>query len=490
MVRNWRFMAGLLLVLPALAFGARLEIDLDRTQTELGHAISAEIRGDGLAESLHGLSVQSLEQDFGVVIHEYSSSGPTPDHPAGESQLLTLRLYPRRTGRLMLSALRLGELRTTTHAIDVSDGATGGKPITLATSVSSASVWARQQVIVQVEITTPDRFASLHVDPVDVPGFEAIPLPPSRQHANSGGEARTVLRAGWALFALTAGSRSVALPPIKYRLGGKFQRVYYLPHVQLDVQALPPYLPPVIPVGRVSMTSTLESPGLLNTGEVAYWNLTLSGDALPPHWLPPVLRQIKPGDRLDILPAESRRTATPDNKGVHGRTVHQIPVKPLANGWLALPQIRIQYFDPDSGRLVTVAHAPPAAFVLSTAWRFTLGALFVLLAFVIGARLLRYLRGRLHYRRKRREALECLADAQDTPGLRRALAMLADAEDWPGNQSISAWAVRWRRRFRTGPGFPALLARLSSACYSAVPDPDLTGLKHQLLQVLAAPRRL
>lgn len=458
----------LLLTLALLPFTAvaapQLSLIVNKTETQLGKPLRAELVAVDSGQALAALDLQPLRENFGVVTEESASNLSDSRWPGQSVQVLRLLLYPRQTGELRLPVLRLGETHSEAQNILVSDGSISGAPIGVVTHLSTNSPWERQRVVLQLEVTTPDLFSALEAAaPLQAPDFDVEPLPREREQRGAGAEKRAVLRLGWVLSPRTAGSHNIDLPAIRYNLSGRAERIYYFPTARLHVRPLPPYVPPTLPVGKVSVTSSLSSNDVLYPDTLTYWTVTVDGETVTPRGLPPILRQLESGDRLRFLAIDSQRTWQAETR--RSQVVHHIPFKPLASGRLALPELHLQYFDPDTGRLVRINHTPPRPWVLSLTWRVVIGAVLALLASGLLVLLFRVVRRALQHHRERNAALAAIRRAKDARQLRQALESVAHAEGFPPNLSLREWAAHWRARHRANPDFDHLVSRLSRACY-------------------------
>ena len=483
-----------LLLLPAVALaGQHLQLVVADDQVELGRPVQAEILAMDFDRSLDSIELQPWKKNFGVVIK--APAEPVEDRRwSGQAvQRLRLELYPRREGQLEIAPLvfadpgRLGH-RSDPHTINVISGSVAGVPLGVSVNVSQQQPWQRQQVLVTLSVTTPERFASLQAEAITgLAGFEVVLLPATRERIESEG-ADTQLSIGWALFPLLAGSQTIDLPVISYRLGGREQRHYFLPPLQLDVQALPPYVPPTLPVGEVSIVSEPVN-GELQPGKLKLWNVSLQGPGVPAHWLPPLLNQIQTDESIQFLPAELARSTKPDLSGVHGEVMYQIPFKPLRSGFLQLPEFHLQYFDPITGRLMTVTHQPHQPLVLGLAWRVLFSVVSLVLLAVCGWWLLKLTRTWFVRRGHYRQAAIQIAKAKDAQQLRAALQALAAAEGWGKNLTLHDWAEAWRKSYHANEAFEMVLANLSTACYGHEPIAELPKLRSDLLTLLKTYKR-
>lgn len=354
------------------------------------------------------------------------------------------------------------------------------------TEVSSTTVWEREQIIIRAEATTPDRFATLITDTPRVAGFEVYSIAHTREQLADGNHA---LRTGWILFALQPGMHSVSLPAVHYRLGGAIQQTYSIPALNIRVKALPPYIPPTIPVGKVSIHSRMEPEKLLKTGHLSYWHITLQGASVPPVWLPPILRQIKTSSDAQFLSASSERTTSPGIQGIYGKVVHHIPLKPQVNGRIALPAIRFQYFDPGSGRIETVQHLPEQVISLGTVARILLTGLVLAISFIILRQLFLLQNARIMQKRARNAALLHVSQAQDASELRQALRHYAITEGWPENLTLDRWLSLYNQRYAGDGALASAIDMLSRTSFGQADNHNMSDIRDHLVNALTITRK-
>ena len=273
-----------LLPLTAMATDARVWIELDTQTLELGEPLRGVLYTSGIGDAPTPDDLIPLEQEFALA--EIGVAETLTDRAANgdKRQRLDFTLYPRHSGTLTLPALAIADRRSAPITVEVTPAVSQGSALSVTPKLSSTRPWVRQQVLITLEVITPDRFASLEIEPPPLPGFEVTDLPGERERIETADGERTRLRAGLALFALTSGAHRLRLPPVHYRLDGGTRRIFTLPEPVLEVKALPPYVPPTLPVGKVSIGSTLETEGLLRTRELGFWHIQVQADAVPPHW--------------------------------------------------------------------------------------------------------------------------------------------------------------------------------------------------------------
>lgn len=494
MVRN-RFsvlcLLLLLLLLPLASMAApQLFIHLNKTDIQLGHVIDAELYGLDLQGRLVDIDLHDLQDVFGVTLEESSGDSEDPRWPGHAVQMLRLKLYPRQSGNLILPALRIEGAQSMQHTVRVTQGIkktrAGNMDIQRALTISSTQPWEHQQVLVDVSVSTADRFASLSTKTLRIPGFEVFPIAPSMDKTIDNDIGQSMMRLGWVLSPLAAGQYHIELPPIEYRKSGRTERTYYFPKQTINVKALPPYIPPTMPVGRIHIASHVASDTVIFPNRLHYWDVTLIGNGVSPNWMPPLSRQIQSNNAIQFFPASTERVPLAKRDGLHSRVSYHIPFKAITNGRLALPYMRIQYFDPDSGRLVFASHRPQSALVMSTSLWILFGGALCLVLLWTGISLYRkFCLVRQRYR-FRKMAIVAIRQARSFIELRRALKPLAKAEGWPSNMTLQTFALHCSTNRHVPQDVAALINQLSQACYSNKPNIELNEFRAALLARLGS----
>ncbi|MBU0653573.1 MAG: BatD family protein [Gammaproteobacteria bacterium] len=305
--------------------------------------------------------------------------------------------------------------------------------------LQDAEVWQRERTLLMVEVQSTDRFATLEASLPRIDGVDAQAIPASNEASADG---KRILRIGWALFPHTPGRQAIQLPTIRYQLNGREAAQWQPPLQTLEVRALPPYLPPTLPVGKVDIESSIEPSGWLQSDHLAYWHVSLSSDAVTTAQFPPILKQVQVAQGVEVFPA---KVAQPTQGGGAFQLEYRIPFKPQGNGRLALPTLHWHWFDPASGRLEQVQHPPPHPWVLGWLWRSALGL-------VIGVILLAggWVLGKIaskHWRQwlAKQRVLQALQGNTDPQAVRQAMRECAVAHGWPDNFSSAQWLQRWEQ---------------------------------------------
>ena len=467
---------------------SKLQLLLKDTEVELGQSIDAQLVSVGLDASLSQIDLSPLEKNFGVVVKE-SGSESIDNTAATRRQFLVIQLFPRKVGTITIPPLLFNNETTATASVIAHDAKIRGQTVSLEWTVSETSVWERQQIIVKAELHTPEQFAVVDIGEKPVPGMEFMVLPVEKRRIKTAASNETQFFITWLLYPQqypqTSSVRKIVLPVVNYRSQGLLKRQFYLPNIEISVKPLPIYIPPTIPVGEVTIRSELLSHAPLTTTGPSYWMITLQSHELLPHWLPPVLRQIKTDDQTKMLAIDSQRQTQADENGALATAVHKIPFMPLSSGTVELPSLRVQFFDPKSGMLKTVVTAPITTYALNPLW--------IQLAIVVGiaaALVLLWSCGvRIKYsisrHRKIRHALNAIAQAGDPYTLRQALKQYAKAKGWPENLTLNDLFQYWRsQKRRTELTMQQTLQQLSDSCYGKGDIVDFVSFRTRVVQCL------
>lgn len=456
----------------------------DKVETEIGRPIRVELIGVSLNSKLAAINLTTLNKDFGVVT-DYAIDDASDDRwPKQSIQILKLKLYPRKTGRLTIPELFIDKAHSKAITINSLAGNAAPPQLTLTTH----EPYLRQQIVVRISVISNNLSARLSIDEDDkIAGFESHPLAFTRNKLQDG---RYRLQTGWALTALKTETQSLELPAVDYSVSGVSRKQYFMPAISIRIKPLPLYLPPTIPVGKVSIHSSFDQVSFLSPGSLHYWNLSLEGNMSNTYRLPPVLRQIKSSDKISFLAINSIRTVNALDDQLVSQVSHSIPFKALSSGLLSIPEIQLQYFDPASGKIQTIVHQPQRQLVLSVLWKgvivIMLASILAWLTFVIYKKGQKIKFSRLKYQ----QAITLLNEQKNTQAIREAIRFIASAEYWLENITLTQWCEMWSGKYKTGMNFKTLCKALSDSLYQSQTQHDINKLSQQLIILLENKTRL
>lgn len=171
--------------------------------------------------------------------------------------------------------------------------------------LEDAQVWQRERTTLTVVVETTDRFATLEASLPRIEGVDVQAIPATNAASTTSG--KRTLRIAWQLSPHTSGTQHIQLPAIRYNLNGRDAAQWQPPAQTLEVQALPPYLPPTTPVGNVAIESRIEPSGWLQPEHLAYWHISLHSDAVSTAQFPPILKQMH-SSGVELFPAKVEKT--------------------------------------------------------------------------------------------------------------------------------------------------------------------------------------
>ncbi len=469
------------------AGAAQLSASVAQNDLIYGQSLTMTVRAENRGAVLQGIDLDPLREDFQV---ETSAASDTDGD--GTIDTLRIKLRPRRTGEFTIPSLSLAGARSEPLPLHVAAASDGGQPLRVDSRVSASSVWVRQQLLVTVHVRSTNRFFELQAPSFDQPGLTVVPLQTETDNESIAGTDYTVKTTGWALYPAHSGAMLLNLPPVDYSRGGRIQARFAVPRVRVDVRALPPYIPADMPVGAVRLTTRLDAPALLNTDSIAFWKVTTSASNLPVAALPSALARLRDSADLEFIPATPVWGQQTTVDGVHSSRTVTIPFVAGGSGRIPLPILRLQYFDPDTGRLVRVATQAQSVWVLGTGWRISLSAI-CLAALLYGATHTWRVVRAAHARSKRERALlREIRAAGRASEVRRALQHFGHDQGWRLNGSLQTWLLRFTQHYRSvDPRLEQNLVTLNRLEFAAEQRGDLDEVRARVVAALqkARPRR-
>lgn len=457
---------------------SQLILFTDKTEGTLGRPIRAELYGISLTTKITNINLNGLSKEFGVVPDYVINDTTDKRWPNQSIQILKLKLYPRKTGEILIPAVSTKYAKSKNKRININKGQTGIPQLSLSTN----NPFQREQIIALFTISSPDSTSRLSIKQnMEITGFESTPLQFKRIKKPNGSYQ---LQIGWTLSALQSGSLKLEFPPVEYSVSGVSRKQFYLPQQTIKIKALPSYLPPTIPVGNINIQSHFSQNGILQPDNISYWNIKLSGKQNNAYSLPAILKQIKSNNNVKFLPVNSERiTKTTTERSISSVT-HSIPFKAQASGLLKLPEIQLQYFDPLSEKIKTKNLQAKSIIVLSLFWK----SLILIIMFISLSYLLwqSYKLWKKHHLAKTRRniAIQILQKYTTITDIRKSIHLVAESEYWSENLTIRQWGDLWRTKYKVNDDFNELINQLNFCIYRAKDNCNINKLNQQLLLLI------
>lgn len=345
---------------------------------------------------------------------------------------------------------------------------------------SAQSVWQRQQVLITLTVKTDDPFSRLEIDDFHQKGFVISPFEQQRIEKDN----TVLLIMKWVIFPFISGKHTLQLPEILYRPNGGRKQPLDLKALSLQVRKLPVYVPPTMPVGGIRLQSQWEESWLTTPHNLLEWQIQVDGKGVVQQTMPPITRQLISTPSLQFLPTQNTHELIRLDQGINSQLKYKIPLKMTRSGKLNFPSIKVQFFEPISGKLQTAQLTPP--FVLSiNKWVLGLLILLILASFSIFLIFLfRVLRKRLIRFAQRKRALKQLAQAVNYQQIRDALNQFSIAHGWQENGSLTSFLANWKNTFGNNPTLSNVFDKLQAHEFSKNNDDELKNIIQLLVKAL------
>ena len=401
----------LLFFLPALQ-AATLELQLDKSRLENGKFLLAKIIYRGV-KTPGALDLSQWREDFFIDRNDPEISTSAD----GQVEVdISARLYPRRSGDLILQAIALGGAIARPAHVLVAAPIRNGVDATPKLRALKSYYWADQAIDIVIEAPLHDARNEIVADDFVAENFSVVRLPDRRIKTAQG---ESVLL-HWRLLSARKGFHSLELPTIQQRGRGRFR--FHLPKLSLRIKPLPAYLPPTVIVGQPMLTSSLQQNG--EQAKILQIEITNHG-RLPTQ--PEGMAELFQSLGVEESAIESRDEI---REGV-ARRIYRIQLPT----WFA-PQraeINLAYFNSESGRLENLHHRTPWLWRLPR-YMTWLGLLIALLALIFIFYRIDQLAERLRQRHRLRQQIRQSANAHQIRRLLLQYSQTKTLQEWRKQQ--------------------------------------------------------
>lgn len=467
----------LLLPITGFAVSSPLQLSVTSNQGEYGKPILVDLWARNELPDLKSLDLSPLDQDFVVEMPDNIEHDTTTGQ-----QHWRIHLYPRRLGELLIPSLYFQDGKTDPVKVIV-DPAVESKdsPISVSSNIGETRVWLNQAVPVTVQVETDRQFARLDSETHRLDGADIVVLPYTRDKRLQDGKQIMQHRIQWLIYPQATGIISIQLPAVNYERNGLVTHRFYPPRLELQVKALPAFVPPTMPVGQITLDVSLPDVLFLIKDELTFLTLRIASESPPEQQPFSVLRQLISNSTVTVYP---HRDLAADGNGMANQNErrYQVPFTPNIMGIIRLPAIRLQYFDPSIGKIVTKTQSLGQVVAISP-WVLYLLLVVVLL---VAYRLVKFVYSWGRSRYKVYDAYFtalCAFQQADTPqAIKSGLMEIAHGEGWPSNLTLAVWLNHWMKRYPRLSSVADSVLRLQSAIYGNTEAP-LKEIREQLMDV-------
>jgi len=371
-------LAALLLASPAQA---ALDAQLDRQQVALGDTLRLIISATG-DEDLGRIDLTPLERDFEILQRSSNSNVSIINGQRSQTRQLILDLTAKREGTLQVPPLSSGGASTAVLTVSVSQPPElpdNGQAVVFEAEVDRDSVYVQGQILLTLRVQQAINLDARSVSELQLDNAFVKPLEQKSFQRTVNGKPWLVHEVRYAIFPEQSGTleipgqtfsarESQARRSLFDRNQGRAIRRNSDP-VRIEVLPRPDQYPanatwlPARQLKIVEQWST--PPEQLQAGQSATRSIRLSAEGLQGAQLPPVLFPATPG--LKYYPDQPEIVETEVSTGIVGQRTDSAALVPIGPGTYHIPEIRIPWWDTESGELreavlpgrdITVTAAP------------------------------------------------------------------------------------------------------------------------------------
>ena len=442
------------------AAGVRLDAQTDKKELALGEALTLELRVKDRqeAQSLDELKLDALQADYDVRGISRSRQSSTRKGREETTDVVTMTLYPLRSGNLSIPSLRFLDATSKPITISVLLSGPNTPRVLIRPGIEPARPLVRQGAMLTLDVYDDGSLRWSPVAAIAAAGMHLRALPESQREETVDGVKYTVHRHAWAATPLRDGNLVVRFPMLDATKFGARLR-YAAPPLMFAADAVPAYLPVHVPVGKPEIRAE-PLPADIAVNRPLNWQLTVQGSGISEEGIAKLLA-------ASLGNAETIRFYAPKIRSDAAtsplQTMHvTLPFQALRSGEVAPPEIAIPYFDPASGRLERLVLPAQTVVATNPLWQAATRLATGLAALLISG-WLAYRLGRAARRfRSRRASLGRIAHAADATQLKEALLAFGAREPATLRQWLAELPGKHDERLA------GLVQQLEQACYASI----------------------
>ncbi len=344
------------------------------------------------------------------------------------------------------------------------------KSVAIRYDLSTREVFARQFLEINYRVKSNDSYITMSAIAGSHSGQEFISLPVRKSRLADTDKWKYQYKMTVLYYSSRADKMELNIPALSYSEGGKEKFRFQFAKQVISVKALPPYLPPYIPMGEIRIISDLPVKSAwyrpYDVGSIYYWNITLTGKNMTSDVVPEIRQQIRSTKRIRFLPAEvTRKTLKTENQLLQ-HVHYSIPFVLNKSGSFSLPELRVQYFDTSEQRMHTSTFVTGMVFSLHRYLKWLILAGLAALVLWVVWRLAPWVKEsarRLHYLHNARLQLKRAITPVE---IREAMSLMATSFGWPKNMPLSQWYGYWEKNFKRDENLSVLVNSLGRSLYT------------------------
>ncbi len=359
----------LLVLLTAQASAASFTATVDRNRLNEGETVELLLESDD-ATLFSKPDLAPLEQDFEVLGSRQMNQLSNINGKTSATTTWTVSLLPRRTGKLVIPPLQLGDQHSQPIHLQISQGngtSNGtGAPIFIDASLDHDSVYVQQQVVLtlriyhSVSLYSDSTLTPLKMDDARVEQLGA----PRNYEKDINGVRHGVIEVSYAIFPQKSGALSIPSQLFSATIADRSAGSSFVPFgkpvrlkstsIPLQVKPKPANYPadaPWLPAPALSLNEAWSpDPQNLEVGQSVTRNLLMKVDGLSAAQLPPL--NVALPDGIRSYPEQPKLANQTSPNGVIGSREETQALVPTHSGELQLPAIEVVWWNTSEDRLV------------------------------------------------------------------------------------------------------------------------------------------
>jgi len=425
-----------------------LDLSANKTTIQYGKHINLYLRIDKKIYNEMNHDIQSLIQPLEKIFNINATLIiQTPSNVKYK-----IKARPLKTGTITIPRLTYKNHQTNIlKIISINPTSSDKKDIKFNYLTINNTPWEREQVIIRAQIITSDKDIQLNTKNIQHEGIKSYPLKHHTYPTIINGNKFYIHSIGWSVYFLYQQNVNIKLPSIEYLKNSIPLFKFNTKDVKFSVKPLPIYIPPTTPVGRIKLKSTLiglPTHKILQPGTTNTIKYTLSGRGVPAYWLPSISQYfVQYYNQRQYIHTGTTSKNVVSESNVHGYKTINIAFTTNKNGTTTLEDIKLPYFDPESGKLKIYKHSHENTFVLNIYLQIIL---FIIIAFIVYSLLnITYKKISAYIRRchLQRLCLTSIVNASTANDLRKALVYFSNAEKWQKNNSLNQWLNQYSQNY-------------------------------------------
>lgn len=367
MIRNAPFLAWLLVLVAGHAGAAEVRAWLDRDTLEVGETVTLNVEAKGAITAQPDFS--ALRQDFDLLGTQSSQQIGIVNGQRSSSTLWAIALQPRRSGRLTIAPIALGDAKTQPIELEVRAASARsqqqpGDDVFLEVAATPLDPYVQQQVRYTVKLYYAFDLTNGNLAEPSADGLAVQRLGQDKTYfATLGGRRYHVVERHYALTPERSGEITVSALAFRGSAldasdpTGFFSRGRSVAarseDIRLDVRAQPAAWTggAWLPAASLLLKDEGELPTELRVGDPVTRTVRLQAQGLAFEQLPEL--ELKAPEGADIYPDKADTRTRDDGEWLYGERVRKFAFVPQRPGTLVLPGMRVQWWDTTNDRMQT-----------------------------------------------------------------------------------------------------------------------------------------